>query len=462
MSLDNLIEQEYVAWKPGLLGIGKSRIVVPKSYEQKSNIGRVGRSIGSAIGGLATVALLTACPVNGGNGKPPVCDTNPAVVLAEEYGLPQSIVDAVAPLGDDCVVDSNERNLITNLLPSILQRSNEKITLSYPERFVGDDGKFEEAENIVMSRFLTGRYDREGLLVHPGYFELVDKGHVQIPNAWFMPIFEMPFRFDPFPAGDSGGKGMPIVSDNTYVSHYNVFDVGRAVLGDSFFPAYSWFELYSDNINPSPNICVTDFNYASMQIVFANNRQTFSIDKLEIVNPLPVPATITEIGFLVNANDVRNARIRLEPTYWPSSLGHPGLQVSMSHVDDEDIETGGLRVGDIINPEERITRVDPDFNEWRLIFSYRSDKGFYRPGDADKDSRFKVIDIFHPHFYEPEMRGRVWPVYFENVNTEGVPVRELLGVHNSVCNFVIGDAIYWGRDASVLPMKLRYPADTLK
>jgi hypothetical protein len=59
-------------------------------------------------------------------------------------------------LGDDCVVDEHEHNLITTLLPGILVRSNESIALSYPERFVGDDGRFDPVEDTVMNRFLFG------------------------------------------------------------------------------------------------------------------------------------------------------------------------------------------------------------------------------------------------------------------------------------------------------------------
>ncbi|MFT4309908.1 MAG: hypothetical protein ACMXYL_05480, partial [Candidatus Woesearchaeota archaeon] len=144
--------------------------------------GGLGRRVGSFVGSLLLVGSLSGCPMNDNGGVR--CDVNPIVELAREYNLPDSIVDEKSVLGDDCIVDEHEYNLVTNLLPGILGRSNETIALSYVDRFVGDDGRFDGVENLVMSRFFLGRYNREGLLVHPGYFELVDDGHVMIPNAY--------------------------------------------------------------------------------------------------------------------------------------------------------------------------------------------------------------------------------------------------------------------------------------
>jgi hypothetical protein len=108
-------------------------------------------------------------------------------------------------------------------------------------------------------------------LVHPGYFELVDKGHVQIPNAYFMSIFEMPFRFDPFPAANNGGKGEPIVRDNDYLLGYNAFD--RSLTGNRI----SWQELSRDYIMPDIVGCSTDANYVSMQVMFNNLNYSFDM-----------------------------------------------------------------------------------------------------------------------------------------------------------------------------------------
>jgi hypothetical protein len=460
MPIDDVINNEYVPWKPGFMGLGKSRIVRPKGYEEKGLLKRAGKYVAP----LVLAASLAACNGEQITPPPPVCEINPAVELAHEYGLPDSIVEAVRSLGNDCVVDEHEHNLITTLLPGILVRSNEVIALSYPERFVGDDGWFDSVEDTVMSRFFLGRFDREGLLVHPGYFELVDKGHVMIPNAYFMSIFEMPFRFDPFPAHDAGGKGLPIVEDGALTSHYNIYNLGRALEGgDIWHKGYSWLEALSDSIVPSPHECVTDHNHASLQIIFNNVYRPFSIDMLEVVNPLPVPVRVTEIRTLYNPppDGIRNAAMILEPVYWPSSLGHLGLEISFSHLDEWDIESVGLERGDIIPVEGRIGRVDPDFHEWRLIFSYNSDYGYYLAGNADRDSRFKVIDVFHPSPYDPDKRGRVWPVFYESVTPIGIPTVEFLGVHNSVCNFIIDNELYWGRHPDIGPMRFYYPEDTL-
>jgi hypothetical protein len=455
MSLDSLIDREYVPWKPDFLGLNKSRILVPKGYEESGILKKAGKMI---------APLVLAASMIGCNGEqvnppppppPPVCEINPAVELAHEYGLPDSIVEAVRPLGNDCIVDEHEHNLITTLLPGILVRSNETIALSYPIRFIGDDGRFDPVEDTVMSRFFLGRYDREGLLVHPGYFELVDNGHVMIPNAYFIPIFEMPFRFDPFPGVYNGSKGLPIVDDNRYLSGIGVFDRSMREEG------LSWLELSKEMISPDIVGCSTDGNFASMQIVFNNNAYDFSIDKLEVVNPLPITARVVELGFLVNANDVRNAWIRLKPEYWSSSLGHTGLQVSMSHLDDVDIEASGLRVGDVIPVDGRVGRLSPKFNEWRLIFSYRSDDGFYREGDANKDSRFKVIDVFDPQPHNPSGRGLVWPVYYESIRSDGVPEIMNLGVHTGTCVFNIDGTDYFGSHPVVPPMKYYFPVDTM-
>jgi hypothetical protein len=182
---------------------------------------------------------------------------------------------------------------------------------------------------------------------------------------------------------------------------------------------------------------------------------------LELVNPLPVPVVINDIGFLTNIGYVRNARISIVPEYWPSSLGHPNLIVSMSHVDDEDLESMGLRVGDVIPVEGRMGRVDPDFFDYnlRLILSYLSDDGFYREGDLDKDSRFKVIDVFDPQPHNPMGRGLVWPVYYNEVDATGIPVILNLGVHTGSCKFNIDGGEYYGNHPIVPPMKYYFPKD---
>jgi len=382
-----------------------------------------------------------------------ICDTNPAVELALANNLPRSIVDSVSVLGDDCVVDANESKLISNLLPGILSRSNEQIALSYPERFVGDDGKFEKSENITMSRFLLGRYDREGLLVHPGYFELVDQGHVQIPNAYFMSIFEMPFRFDIFPPANNNGKGLPIVADKPYFA-------GMLELDRDFPNEVAWQQLSQEYINPEIVGCSADFNYASVQLIFNNLSHSFSIDKLEVVNPLPVPARVTEVSFFVNAPDVRNARVFIEPVHWPSSFGHPGLNVTMSHMDDEDIERSGLSVGDIIPVEGRIGRVDPDFERWRLIFSYRSEEGYLRDGYESMNPRLRALDLFDPSPHNPEKRALVWPVYYESTGSSGIPVLANFGYQNSHCVFLVDGQSLFGNHSRVSPMKYIFPVDT--
>ncbi|MFT4309763.1 MAG: hypothetical protein ACMXYL_04710 [Candidatus Woesearchaeota archaeon] len=418
----------------------------------------LGRRVGTLVSSLLLVGSLSGCSLDDGDGSTK-CDVNPIVELAREYDLPDSVVDEISVLGDDCIVDEHEYNLVVNLLPGILGRSNEVVALSYVDRFVGDDNRFDGVENLVMSRFFLGRYDREGLLVHPGYFELVDDGHVRIPNAYFMPIFELPFRFDPFPGG-SGGKGLPIVEDNYLVGGYSAFDIGWARTGiRSPETSYTWLEEYSYLIVPEVDGCANEHNYASTQFGFRNYSDDFDLEYVELVNPFPVSARVSNIGFLVNANDVRNARVSLEPVYWPSSLGHTNVIVSMSHVDDVDIEETGLKVGDIIPVEGRFGMVERDFEMWMFIFSYRSDNGFYRPGDADRDSRFKTVDIFHPHFYEPEMRGRVWPAYYSRVDDGGVPLEEALGFHNSTCGFIIDGVPYMGSHPLVDPMILYYPDD---
>jgi hypothetical protein len=453
MSLDSLIDKEYVPWRPGFIGMGKSRIVVPKGYEEKGLLKRAGKYVAPLI----LAASLAACNGEQITPPPPVCEINPAVELAQEYGLPDSIVEAVRPLGDDCVVDKHEHNLITTLLPGILSRSNETITLSYPERFIGDDGSFDSAENIVMSRFFLGRYDREGLLVHPGYFELVDNGHVQIPNAYFIPIFEMPFRFDPFPAADSGGKGLPIVEDKPYLSGPLFFDRSLEDRG------VSWFELYSELITPELVGCSTDGNNVSMQLIFNNLNHSYEIDKLELVNPLPVPVRITDIGFYMSIENIRNARISVVPEYWPPSLGHLNLIVSLSHVDDVDLESSGLEVGSIIPVEGRLGQVDPDFfpYSWRLLLSFRSDNGYVWDRHKDLDSRFRVIDVFDPHPFNPERRGLVWPVYYQEVKQDGMPLILNLGVHTGNCLFQIDGTEYFGNHPSVPPMKYNFPNKTI-
>jgi hypothetical protein len=45
MSLDSLIDKEYVPWRPGFIGMGKSRIVVPKGYEEKGLLKRAGKYV---------------------------------------------------------------------------------------------------------------------------------------------------------------------------------------------------------------------------------------------------------------------------------------------------------------------------------------------------------------------------------------------------------------------------------
>ncbi|MFT4309632.1 MAG: hypothetical protein ACMXYL_04040 [Candidatus Woesearchaeota archaeon] len=422
-----------------------------------------GRRVGSFVGSLLLVGSLSGCPMNdvngnGGNsnGEPPKCEVNPIVELAEEYNLPDSVVGKISVLGDDCIVDEHEYNLVANLLPGIIDRSNEAIALSYVDRFVSDDDSFDGVEDVVMSRFFLGRYDREGLLVHPGYFELVDDGHVMIPNAYFMPIFEMPFRFDPFPAGNSGGKALPIIDDNPLISMYTVFNLGRALENLPLLSeGYSWFEAYNTNIVPSPNRCSTDVNYSSSQIVFNNHKEDFP-ERVELVNSLPVPVRIEEIRYFNNFDPpIRNAAIVLKPIHWPHSLGHSNLTVSISHADDEDIESRGLKVGDIIPVEAKIGYVESEFDEWMLIYGLSSDSGL-----SNNESR-PIIDILHPFPHNPERRGRVWPVYYESVDYNGVPLVELLGVHNSVCNFSVGDSVYLGNHELVDPMVLYYPEDTV-
>jgi hypothetical protein len=274
-----------------------------------------------------------------------------------------------------------------------------------------------------------------------------------------MPIFEMPFSFKVFPSHDAGGKGLPYMDDGEFTSHYNIYDLGRALEGES--AEYSWLEVFRDLITPSPNQCVTDGNHVSMQIGFNNNLRPFPIDILEVINPLPVPARVAEVRIFDSRGSIRNAAVHLVPVYWPASLGHPNLRVSFSHLDDMDIEASGLEIGDIIPVDGRIGRVDPDFDAWRLLFSYRSDNGYYLAGNADRDSRFKVIDVFHPSPYDPDKRGRVWPVFYESVTPTGIPTVEFLGVHNSVCNFVIDGELYWGRHPVISPMRFTYPEDTL-
>jgi hypothetical protein len=97
MSLDSLIDKEYVPLRSGFLGLNKSKILVPKSYEKPGLLKKAGRMV---------APLVLAASMIGCNGEqinppppPPVCEINPAVELAEEYNLPQSIVDAVRPLG---------------------------------------------------------------------------------------------------------------------------------------------------------------------------------------------------------------------------------------------------------------------------------------------------------------------------------------------------------------------------
>lgn len=408
--------------------------------------------------GLVLASSVVGC---GGNGpsKPPIipppsCDIISARDLAGDYGLPDSIVDVVSNLGSICD-DGPGVKLITGLLPNIHLRSNEVIARSYAERFVLDDNRFDDAELLTMERFFEGRKDREGLLVHPGYFELSDNGYVQIPNAYFMSIFEMPFRFDIFPGVYNGNKGLPIVEDNNYVSSMGSFD--RSLIDNGI----SWQMLSEEYFNNDIVGCGVDGNFVSMQLEFNNGGHDFSINKLEVVNPLQVPVRITDIGYLVNANNVRNARVSLEPLYWPSSLGHSGLLVTMSHLDDEDIESSDLRVGSVISPEARIGRVDPDFDVWRLILSYRSDLGYFREGDENNDSRFKVIDVFDPHPHNPERRGLVWPVYYDSVRSNGIPNTMNLGVHTGLCVYDIDGRQLFGNHPDVPPMKYTFPQDAI-
>jgi hypothetical protein len=459
MAIDDILAKEYVPWRPGFIGLGKSRIVVPKGYEHDGVLKKAGRRIAP----LVLAASIAACNGELITPPPPVCEINPAVELAQEYGLPDSIIDAVRPLGNDCVVDEHEHNLITTLLPGILVRSNETIALSYPERFVGDDGRFDPVENTVMNRFFLGRYDREGLLVHPGYFELVDNGHVQIPNAYFMPIFEMPFRFDPFPAADSGGKGLPIVDDNPLVSGYSSFDVGRALEGISIRDRmYTWFEAYGDLIFPSPATCTREHNFASTQLRFTNRSQVTEEGHIELVNPFPVDAEIVDIGYFVSQPfNVRNARIQLKPVHWPISLGHSNLSVIISHIDDAYMEASRLQMGDIIPLEGQFGLVEREFPDRMLIIAYRSEQGMDFTDSETGHYSPPTIDVFNPFFYNPEMRARTWPTYYKKTNTLGVPMEEAMGVHNAICSFYIDDTVYMGSDPLINPMILYYPKDTI-
>lgn len=400
-------------------------------------------------------AGLVACngtsPPNG-NGPPPSCDLVSARDLAVDYGLPDSIVDVVSNLGDICDDDPGVK-LITNLLPNIQIRSNEVIARSYAKRYILDDNVFDDAELLTMTRFFEGRKDREGLLVHPGYFELVDNGHVMIPRAEWMPIFGLPLRFNPFPAAISGGKALPILEDQPYLFYY--FGLDRSLTGSRV----SWQELSKDIITPEVSSCNTDLGFHSMQLVFNNLNYPFSIDKLEVVNPLQVPVRIKQLGFFYSLpnNERRNAHVTVEPVSWPASLGHPNLIVTMSHLDDEDLEDSGLKVGDVIPVEGRIGRVSPKFDSWRLILGYRSDHGFYREGHADRDSRFKAIDVFDPQPNNSAGRGLVPMVLYESVDSYGNPEVMNLATSNSICQFRIGGKVYFGHDPIVPPMKYYFP-----
>jgi hypothetical protein len=254
---------------------------------------------------------------------------------------------------------------------------------------------------------------------------------------------------------------MPIVEDNPLVGWYNVFNLGRSLEeGDRDYIGYSWFEAYNDSISPSPIECATDRNYASMQIVFANRRNPFPIELLEVVNPFPGPVRVTSVRELISIGSIRNAHVTVEPVYWPSSMGHSNISLGMSHLDIVDIEESGLSVNDVIPVEGRIGMVDYGHIDhgWRLIIGYRSDNGFLHMGH---EQRYGVIDLLYPAPHDPDKRGLVWPVYYESVRPDGIPLLMNLGVHNNVCKYLVDGEELWGRDPAVDPVKLTFPADTI-